>query len=317
MTLDFQNDIANVCGEKIPLIKTSSGHYIIPITKAKQIITKQHSPATSQVTLTVMDTTSEELAPKLHRQFAHPSKEKLLQRNTNAVPLWSNNKELIKEVKDVSRPCPTCKIYRKPPPRAAVGLPMSNTFQETVAIDLKHCKGKLLLHIVDHCTRLSASNAIPNKQPETTIKYIFKTWISVFGLTAKFLTDHGGEFANSTFTSMCESLGIVIKTRAAESRWSNGLIKRHNLILVDMLDKVLEETQCDLEPAVAWCVNGKNSLSNIHSFSPYQLAIGTNPKLPSMMSNRAPTLTATPSSKVISNNLRAINTQSKGSIHCQ
>ena len=35
---------------------------------------------------------------------------------------------------------------------------MANTFSETVAIDIKHYKGKILLHIVDHfdhCTRLS------------------------------------------------------------------------------------------------------------------------------------------------------------------
>lgn len=51
--------------------------------------------------------------------------------------------------------------------------------------------------------------------------------------------------------SMCENLGIVIKTTAAESLWSNGLVKRHNLILADMLGEVLEETQCDLELAVA------------------------------------------------------------------
>ena len=40
-----------------------------------------------------------------------------------------------------------------------------------------------------------------------------------------------------------------------------------------MLDKVLEETQCDLELAIVWHVSTKNSLSNIHGFSPYQLAI--------------------------------------------
>ena len=106
---------------------------------------------------------------------------------------------------------------------------------------------------------------------------------------------------------MCESLGIVVKTTAAESPWSNGLVERHNLILADMLDKALEETQCDLELAAVRCVNAKNSLSNIHGFSPYQLVIGSNPKLPSVMSNRAPALTATPSSKVISNNLKAIH----------
>ena len=173
-------------------------------------------------------------------------------------------------------------MYRKPPPRPVVSLPMSNTFLGTVAMDLKHYKGKILLHVVDHCSRLSASAIIPNKQPETIIKYIFKSWISVFGSPTKFLTDNGRKFANNMFTNMCEGLGIVTKTTAAESPWSNDLVERHNLILADMLDKVLKETQCALELAVAWCVNAKNSLSNIHGFCPFQLAIGKNPKLPSM-----------------------------------
>ena len=199
-------------------------------------------------------------------------------------------KEMIKEVKDVSRSCPTCKIHRKPLPTPVVGLPMSNTFLETVAMDRKYYKGIIFPHIVDHCNRLSASAVIRNKQPETIIKYVFKSWIFLLGSPAKFLTDNGGEFAaNSTFTSMCESLGIAIKT---------ALVEKHNLILANMLD---------LELAVVWCVSAKNSLSNIHSFSPYQLAISTNPKLSSMMRNRAPALAATPSSKIICNNLKAMH----------
>ena len=68
MILDFQNDITDAFGEKIPTITTSSGHYAIPITKAKQIIIKQHSQATLQVVLTVTDIKSEkQLALKLHR----------------------------------------------------------------------------------------------------------------------------------------------------------------------------------------------------------------------------------------------------------
>ena len=87
---------------------------------------------------------------------------------------------------------------------------MSNIFLETVAMDLKHYKGKILLHIVGHCTRLSALTVIPNKQRETIIKWRIQN-------PAKFLTDNGDEFSNSTFTNMCKSLGIVIKPTAAES----------------------------------------------------------------------------------------------------
>ena len=42
MTLDFQRDNANAFEEEIPLITTSSGHYAMPMTKVKQVITKQY-----------------------------------------------------------------------------------------------------------------------------------------------------------------------------------------------------------------------------------------------------------------------------------
>lgn len=103
ITVDFQNDIVNAFGEKTPLITTSSGYYAIPITKAKQIIIKQHFPATSQVTSTVTNTkTEKQHALKLHRQFAHPDKDKLLQLITNTGPLWSYNKELIITCRKIS-----------------------------------------------------------------------------------------------------------------------------------------------------------------------------------------------------------------------
>ena len=73
-----------------------------------------------------------------------------------------------------------------------------------------------------------------------------------------------------------------MKATAAKSPWSNGLVECYNIILSDMLDKILHENNCDFDPAIAWSINVKNSLSNIQRFSPYQLTIDTNPKLPSI-----------------------------------
>ena len=50
MTLDCQLNNANAFGEKIPPITTSSGHYAIPIKKAKQVITKQYSATAPEMT---------------------------------------------------------------------------------------------------------------------------------------------------------------------------------------------------------------------------------------------------------------------------
>ena len=91
---------------------------------------------------------------------------------------------------------------------------------------------------------------------------ILENWISVLSSADQFLSDNGGEFTNEKLMEMCKSLNINFKTTSAEIPWSNGLIERHNLILSEMLDKVLEESKCSLEVALAWCTNAKNSLQN-------------------------------------------------------
>ena len=90
-------------------------------------------------------------------------------------------------------------------------------------MDLKFSHGKILVHIIDHCTRLLASTVISNKNPDTIIKAIFKIWISVYGSAEKFLTD------NDSFIQLCENFGITVKTTATESTWRNGLVERHIL----------------------------------------------------------------------------------------
>ena len=105
----------------------------------------------------------------------------------------------MEEINNVSSNCTTCKLYKKTPPRPVVGLPMATEFQETIAMDLKFYNDKILLHLVNHSARLSASSFIPNKNLDTILTHIFKIWISVYAAPEKFLTDNGGEFANSKF----------------------------------------------------------------------------------------------------------------------
>ena len=159
------------------------------------------------ITLTFSDSKDNYIiALKLIKQFAHPSKEKLLQLTKKADEPWCNNQNLMEEIVNVSSNCTTCNLYKKVPPRPIVGLPVATEFQETVAMDLKFYDGKILVHLVDHSTWLSASLFIPNKSGDTVSIYTFKIWISVYGAPEKFLTDNGGEFANRKFIEMTESL---------------------------------------------------------------------------------------------------------------
>ena len=74
-----------------------------------------------------------------------------------------------------------------------------------------------------------------------------------------------------------------------------------------MFDKILQENNCDFDLALAWAISAKNSLSNILRFSPYQLSIGTNPKLPSLNLSKVPAITSTPTNKTIMKNLEALH----------
>ena len=60
----------------------------------------------------------------------------------------------------------------------------------------------------------------------------------------------------------CEPFNIRALTTAAESPWSNDVCERMNAVISDMVRKILEESSCDLEMALASTVSARNALSN-------------------------------------------------------
>ena len=86
-------------------------------------------------------------------------------------------------------------------------MPNANNFQDTVAMDLKLHQNKILLHMIEHATRISTCARILSKRPESIIKAIFSDWISVYGAPMKSLSDNDREFINEEFINMCERTG--------------------------------------------------------------------------------------------------------------
>ena len=157
--------------------------------------------------------------------------------------------------------------------------------------------------MIDHATRLSASAIITSKKPGIIISKIFQLWISVYCLPEKFISDNGREFANDHFTNMCKAMNIDFKLTIAELPWSNSLVERHNLVLGDMLNRILEESTNNIGIAVAWAINSKNSLTYVHGFSPYELAFDQNSILPCAATSKPPVLTHTSASRILEENL--------------
>ena len=315
--IDFKNDSVKMLGQKQNLIITTAGHYAIPLGN-KEVIEKVHSNSNINVTLNVKSiniSDKKKIAQKLHTQFAHPTANKLIKLIEEGG--LKNDEMLKNEIRKLSENCEICNVYRRPNSRPIVGLSIATEFNEVVAMDIKEFKGKLILHLIDHATRLSAAIFVPSKHKEKIISAIFKIWISVFGPPSKYFSDNGGEFSNDDFNEMCESLNIVVKKTAAESPFSNGLCERHNAVLEDMLLKVTCDKSIPLDICLQWVINAKNSLSNVHGFSPYQLVFGKNPNLPNVLNNKLPALEEIPSTEIIATNLKAIQEARKAFIQSE
>ena len=97
---------------------------------------------------------------------------------------------------------------------------------------------------------------------------MFKVWIKIFEYWRNFFVDNGGEFDNEDFRDFYENLSMKIKTAATESAWSNGIVERHNAIIVEAVRKTKDDTKCSLDIAWRWVLNAKNSLTNVHGFNP-------------------------------------------------
>ena len=307
-SLDFMNDSLEIFDQKVPLHLSESGHYCINLSRP---LDQPFSPLTQNILFTTPFNHKEDpehckrKIEKLHKQFGHPRADKLKKLLTQA---GSTEKEVLNMVDTITQKCETCCRFKKAPLRPSVGFPLASTFNETVAMDLKVFTSGHMLHMIDHATRYSQSCFITNKRKETIVKAMMKHWLSLFGSPKYFLTDNGGEFVNDEFNELAEKFNISVRTTAAESPWSNGLIEKHNGIIGDMIHKTLYETGCDLEMAIHWCTSAHNSLTNVYGFSPNQLVFGHNPSLPTVHSDRPPAQNQQTSSQLIYENLRALHT---------
>ena len=174
-------------------------------------------------------------------------------------------------------------------------------------MDLKVYKNNKIyfLVIVDLATRFCSACVIGNKLPKTIIKGLFVCWIIIFGPPNSILTDNGGEFSNPDMRSLGEAFNINLKTTAGERPWSNGVCERLNGVLANLVLKVIDDTGCDVQTALAWAVAARNAFHNHSGFSPNQLVFGFNPNTPDVYNSTLPGLASASPSEIVQRNLTA------------
>ena len=267
MILDTVNHSVQIDGRTFKLGLSSTGHYTLPVSEftyedCKVVFHMQNLSTYSKAE-------KKQKAQKLHRQFAHASKERLFRLLKDG---GCKDKEFFRVLEKCCRDCKFCQKYRHAKPRPIVGLPKATRFNQVISMDLKEIeKGKLwILHLVDSATRYTAATLINTKKKEVVVKKIFQIWMSYFGSPEKFHTDCGGEFENDVMKEMAEVFGVEISTTPGEAPFSNGIVERGNTMLYETMMKTQEDTKCNMETALAWAVCAKNCLQNVSGYSPNQ-----------------------------------------------
>ena len=298
MILDTGNHQVIVNGKIFPLDINSSGHYEIPVMPDNVVY------------LISEDTTRQEkekVARKLHEQFAHPSKERLIRLLQQTQNYDASFYKIIEKVSDE---CSFCEKYKAVKPKPIVSFPKATTFNSVVSMDLKELvKGKeWILHLEDNATCYTAAALINNKRKETIVEKIFKIWLAYFGAPEKFHSDCGREFDNNVFKHMNESFNIETSTTPGESPFSNGKVERANKILYETMMKTMEEVGCSKETALAWAVCAKNCLLSNQGYSPNMLVFGQNINLPMVSNSQLPALDpSTSKAELVRKNLNVLH----------
>ena len=109
------------------------------------------------------------------------------------------------------------------------------------------------------------------------------------GAPDKFLIDSRGEFDNESYHDFTEQFNVEICATGAQSPWSNRICECNHYVIDVCVQKLREEDpNVNLNVALTWAVNTKNSMMNSNGYSPIQLVLGINPNLPSISSNKLP-----------------------------
>ena len=299
--LDLENDMAEIYGVSIALNHTSSGHYAVSIDRTRRV---------SSVCAVQLDKVSNQerykALLKLHRQFTHPTQKKLITLLKDAGA-W--NEVCREDLDDIYRKCELCRVYKRTPDRPAVALPMANSFNDVVSMDLKKWGDKWILHLIDMFSRFSVSVFISRKRPCDVIDKIMTCWVGAgFGVMGSILTDNGGEFSSDEMREVASILNVQTLTTAAESPFQNGLCERNHAVIDMMLVKLQEQCpKTDLNVLLAWANVAKNSLQMWHGFSSYQIVFGKNPNLPNVMTDQIPARAGSTTSEVLAKHLIALH----------
>ena len=180
---------------------------------------------------------------RINKVVGHPHSHTLKEFFKNSSENDSEVLDLVDVVNDKSK---VFRCFKKSPGRPKVTLPMSDDFNQCVALDLKQRNKKFIFYCICTFSRLTRAAIVQDTLPKTIFAGILKCWVLGNGIDPgipqKILFNNGGEFNNPEGLDLAEKYGMGMHgVTAAHSPYSNGLCKKNH----EIVDRILEKMMAD------------------------------------------------------------------------
>ena len=216
----------------------------------------------------------------LHRQFFHPSAEKLYRLLLKSRP-EDTTPETKKILEDLTKRCDPCQRMRGGPTRFRVSLGADEVrFNEKILIDIMYIGSTPVLHIVDEGTHFSAATFLEKCSSEDIWKGILKCWATIYtGLPSKIIVDQGSEFGKrGIFASLVANANVELETAGTEAHSSLGIGERYHQPLRNTYRKLIHTyPSADKNLLLAFAVKGMNDTLGPEGLVPSALVFGEFP----------------------------------------
>ena len=230
---------------------------------------------------------------KLHRQFFHPSPEKLFNLIKKARPEHATP-ETRDELDDITARCDPCQRMKTAPLRFRVSFGAQNMrFNKRVIIDIMYLDGAPVLHIIDESTHFSVAKFLPRISTNAIWHTILNSWATIYtGLPHRILVNQGSSFGDG-FAELCHIGGIDVERTGIEAHSSLKLGERYHQPPRTVYRKLRSDNPAaDKHLTLALTVKAVNDTLRPNGVVPSTLVFGEHPPVFTRSENqkRRPTL---------------------------
>ena len=215
---------------------------------------------------------------KLHKQFFHPSAQKLFNLLKKARPEEATP-ETLSVLDDLTKRCDPCQRVQNAPRRFRVSFGAENVrFNERILLDIMYINGNAILHIVDDGTHYSAARFLPDVSTKTIWKTILECWATIYtGLPNRMLVDQGSAFG-PLFISIGAMSNIEVQRTGIEAHSSLGVCERYHQPLRQTYRKIMAaHPASDPKLVLALSVRAMNDTLGPEGLVPTALVFGEYP----------------------------------------